>query len=203
MYGHRGFTQEDPRCLSPDRLPSPLGFYLSSVVSALEQDLDRHHDTTVDGAADYSGVAAVVASSPPPPPSSWIDVGPASWFALAWPDPPTPGLALPYGRSRSFVNDESYRAVPALSSLRPMRHPTWPERVVVEVPAQQHGTPAAQTPQVVEHRGTPEAVRECLIDHGVVPPPGLPPPLEPRERAASTRATPKRTDMRARRNSAQ
>nr|UMO79818.1 hypothetical protein [Pandoravirus aubagnensis] len=200
MYGRRSFAQQDPRCASPDRLPSPLGFYLSSVVSALEQDLDRHHDTIFDGTADCSGV---VGATTLPPPSSWIDTGPASWFALAWPDPPAPGLVLPYARRQPFV-DEPYHAAPASPpSSRPMRHPTWSERVVVEMSAQ-HEAPAIQTPRVAEHHDTPKAVVcECLIDYGVVPPPGLPPPLEPHERVASTRAPPKRTDMRARRNSAQ
>lgn len=199
IHGRGGFSQQDPRRTPPARLPSPLGFYLSSVVSALEQNLDRQYGTAVDVAADDGGDFA--AATPP----SWVDAGPASWFALAWPDPPAPGLVLPYAR-RPLVVDGSYRAAPVApsTSSRPACFPTWSERVVAEMPVGAE-SPGVQIAHAVEHCATPKrAVRECLIDHGVVPPPGLPPPLEPCERAPTMRTAPKRAPIaRTRRNSAQ
>nr|UDO47494.1 hypothetical protein [Pandoravirus massiliensis] len=185
MYGH-AFVQQDATTAPPGRLPSPLGFYLSSVVSALDQDLVRQHDATYDDADP--GIS--FATTPWP-----ANDAPASLFALAWPDPPAPGIVLP--GAHWSLGGGPYRMTPPPPSIPGAAYgTTWPERVV-EIP-KGADAPVIVAAHTIEHRGDPNVLRECLIDGGVVPPPTLPPPLKP-----STRAAPKRTSTRPRRSSIQ
>ncbi|WBR14658.1 hypothetical protein pkur_cds_484 [Pandoravirus kuranda] len=206
MRGHGSFAQHNPRCASPARLPSPLGFYLSSVVAAIERDINRHYDDndnsgSDNGAIDDAGAHhdVSIGMTSPPPPLSCTGAGPTSWFALAWPDAPAPGIVLPY--AHRACADGPYDAHPIPTVL--VRRPTWPERVVGGMTTGGE-TRAAQAVHPTQRHDLPKATRECLIDGGVVPPPGLPPPLEPCAHVPVVRATPRRApSMRARRNSAQ
>ncbi|AVK76126.1 hypothetical protein pneo_cds_519 [Pandoravirus neocaledonia] len=206
MHGHNSFAHREPRSASPARLSSPLGFYLSSVVAALERDIDCHYDDndnsgSDNGAIDDAGAHhdASIGTVSPAPPLSWADAGPTSWFALAWPHTLAPGTVLPYAHRPCADDPCVAHSIPTV----PVRRPTWPERVVGGITTGGE-TAAVQALRPTQRHDPPKATRECLIDGGVVPPPGLPPPLEPCAHVPVARATPRRApSTRARRNSAQ
>ncbi|BCU03878.1 hypothetical protein [Pandoravirus japonicus] len=204
----RGYDREAPRATQP---PPHLSFFLSGALCPPSAPPARTPYYVLPAAGD---------------PATWsvwgddVDLGIGApplhvpWFASAVPDFVPFGSATdvdrPYGPAHI-----AYGAPDGAAAFgSPAGHRPWAHRIIAEDDVDAAAAPPLSGDLLSwDARECGGTARECLVDGGVVPPPDLPPPLEPvKAPARDARPDPRQkqqqrrvrsTSSRARRNSTQ